>query len=532
MSKKSSKNSLNCSFCGKRHDDVIKLIEGNSANICNECVELYYDLVKEETESKDSEIITDKHTLLTAVSEHGFFLSTGSDELKNDIEVVMAAVTSSGTALEYASDELKNNEEVVTVAIENSIGAFEYAGKDILNNYDMVLKAVKIDGSAIQYISQKLLNDRSIVLAAVTSNSSALEYVSDEFKDDRELVLEAMRNSGGHVGYINSGEPVFSVISKRLQLDEEVVKLAVESCPAAIANVNKKYKNNKQLVLSAVKADGSLLEYASNTLKSDIDVITAAAFSDQSVLKYASDSIRSNEELILNLIINNKIYLQHASSNLRENNTLIQHAKLNILERLKERGDLIDVYSNEWLSEQKDESPLNLTIASKFDKKFGDAYKGHLKVICISSTYTDDVSELTTVYPQLQQQINNDAHRPNFLFINENLNKILCVGLGRKNSIFILDSDTNKSVDVFGVPGNPLSNKKYILEFTKMDYANVVKTIVHTLNDASMLMMDQAFFDEYESEEYEDVCDRLYEVFKGIQVYFPQCESGDLKTGD
>ena len=45
-------------------------------------------------------------------------------------------------------------------------------------------------------------------------------------------------------------------------------------------------------------------------------------------------------------------------------------------------------------------------------------------------------------------------------------------------------------------------------------------------------MDEQADFDEYDSEEYEDVCDRLYEVVRGIQFYFPHCEPGELNSGD
>ena len=32
--------SLRCSFCGKAHDDVWKLIAGRDAAICDECVEV------------------------------------------------------------------------------------------------------------------------------------------------------------------------------------------------------------------------------------------------------------------------------------------------------------------------------------------------------------------------------------------------------------------------------------------------------------------------------------------------------------
>ena len=480
------------------------------------------EIFEEDIESDDSEIITDKQTLLAVVTKNGYKLSSGSEDLKNDVEVVLAAVANYGLALEYASDKLKNNNEVVNAAIEDSIYSFKYAGKDILNNYDMVLKAVKVNGTVIQHISKNLIKDRSIVLAAVTSNSSALEYVSNKFQDDKEIVLEAMRNSGS----------AFSFVSKNLQLDEEVVKLAVASYPNTLRDIDEKYLNNKQIVLSAVKTEGNLLEYASETLKSDIDIITAAASNDPSVLKNASNYIRSNDKLILNLLEKNKIYLQYASSHLRENSIFIKLAEINIFEKLKESGDLIDVYSKEWLLKQPDGSQLNEAIASEFDKKFGDQFRGHLKVIYLSNRAS--AFELATVYPQLQQQIKDDTptHIPNFLFINMKLNKILCVGLGRKNRIFILDSDTNEKVYVSGVPGNSNSNKKYIQEFTNMDHANVVKTIVQSLHDASILMDEQEDFDEYDSEDYENLCDRLNEVVQGIQFYFPHCEAGDLNSGD
>lgn len=43
-------NHLNCNFCGKKREEVEKLIAGPDAYICNECITLSYDIVKEETE--------------------------------------------------------------------------------------------------------------------------------------------------------------------------------------------------------------------------------------------------------------------------------------------------------------------------------------------------------------------------------------------------------------------------------------------------------------------------------------------------
>ena len=52
MSEKNNKNILYCSFCGKSQHEVKKLIAGPTVFICDECVELCMDIIKEE--SKDT----------------------------------------------------------------------------------------------------------------------------------------------------------------------------------------------------------------------------------------------------------------------------------------------------------------------------------------------------------------------------------------------------------------------------------------------------------------------------------------------
>ena len=47
-----NKNILYCSFCGKSQHEVRKLIAGPTVFICDECVELCMDIIKEE--SKDN----------------------------------------------------------------------------------------------------------------------------------------------------------------------------------------------------------------------------------------------------------------------------------------------------------------------------------------------------------------------------------------------------------------------------------------------------------------------------------------------
>ena len=44
---------LFCSFCGKNQNEVKKLIAGPSVYICNECIDLCNDIIKEEIEQLD-----------------------------------------------------------------------------------------------------------------------------------------------------------------------------------------------------------------------------------------------------------------------------------------------------------------------------------------------------------------------------------------------------------------------------------------------------------------------------------------------
>src|SRR5210317_1995905 len=59
MSDERSKNEdeklLYCSFCGKSQHEVRKLIAGPSVFICDECVELCNDIIREEMEEKSTE---------------------------------------------------------------------------------------------------------------------------------------------------------------------------------------------------------------------------------------------------------------------------------------------------------------------------------------------------------------------------------------------------------------------------------------------------------------------------------------------
>ncbi len=64
MSEKNSEKLLYCSFCGKSQHEVRKLIAGPSVFICDECIDLCNDIIREETQA-DPNTKSSKHELPT-----------------------------------------------------------------------------------------------------------------------------------------------------------------------------------------------------------------------------------------------------------------------------------------------------------------------------------------------------------------------------------------------------------------------------------------------------------------------------------
>src|SRR6056297_2778114 len=68
-----SKNTLYCSFCGKSQHEVRKLIAGPTVFICDECVELCMDIIREETKSaglKSGEGVPTPHDICQVLDDY------------------------------------------------------------------------------------------------------------------------------------------------------------------------------------------------------------------------------------------------------------------------------------------------------------------------------------------------------------------------------------------------------------------------------------------------------------------------------
>jgi len=105
MPEKNNKNILYCSFCGKSQHEVRKLIAGPTVFICDECVELCMDIIKEENKSslvKHQEGVPSPKEICTVLDDYVI----GQPFAK---EVLSVAVHNHYKRLNH---ENKNNKEV------------------------------------------------------------------------------------------------------------------------------------------------------------------------------------------------------------------------------------------------------------------------------------------------------------------------------------------------------------------------------------------------------------------------------------
>ncbi|MGD9918951.1 MAG: ATP-dependent Clp protease ATP-binding subunit ClpX [Paenirhodobacter sp.] len=158
-----SKNTLYCSFCGKSQHEVRKLIAGPTVFICDECVELCMDIIREETKTSglkatdgvptprdickvlDDYVIGQEHAkrvLAVAVHNHYKRLNHGS---KTDIElaksnILLIGPTGCGKTL-LAQTLARILDVPFTMADATTLTEAGYVGEDVENIILKLLQA-------------------------------------------------------------------------------------------------------------------------------------------------------------------------------------------------------------------------------------------------------------------------------------------------------------------------------------------------------------------------------------------------------
>ena len=88
MSKKNDKETLFCSFCGKNQKEVKKLIAGPTVFVCDECVELCMDIIKEDNKNIKSKTRKDIPKP-SEINKHLNEYVIGQDQAKKSLSVAV-----------------------------------------------------------------------------------------------------------------------------------------------------------------------------------------------------------------------------------------------------------------------------------------------------------------------------------------------------------------------------------------------------------------------------------------------------------
>ena len=159
---------LYCSFCGKSQHEVRKLIAGPSVFVCDECVDLCNDIIREELQEQTSAERTDlpkpkeikdklddyvigqeraKRVLSVAVYNHYKRLEVGAQD--NDVElaksnILLIGPTGSGKTL-LAETLARQLDVPFTVADATTLTEAGYVGEDVENIIQKLLQKCDYD---------------------------------------------------------------------------------------------------------------------------------------------------------------------------------------------------------------------------------------------------------------------------------------------------------------------------------------------------------------------------------------------------
>ena len=264
----------------------------------------------------DQRFKNDPEVVLAALSKGWYTLGYASAELRRNKDLVMKVVTFSGDNMRYVDTTLQGDWDVARAALSSQASALEYCSSAIRDDYDLAYRAVCRHGVMMKHVSPRLRGDKAFVLAVVANSYYSFEHVAASLRKDKDVCAAAIKRHGvnfEHCGSALRASKPFVLealrhggalvhVSKQLQGDPEVYRLALEKGMGNLEAAPASVKGDEDIVLKAVKLDGKNLQYADSGLQDCYEVVLAAVQSNYIAITYASTRLQNNPTIAAKVV--------------------------------------------------------------------------------------------------------------------------------------------------------------------------------------------------------------------------------------
>src|SRR5699024_7429885 len=194
---------LTCSFCGKDQEQVKKLIAGSGVYICNECIELCYEIIQEELKMDDTQVFdyiprpqeilesldeyvigqtNAKRALSVAVYNHYKRINNIGNDNEDNVEIAksnIALIGPTGSGKTLLAQTLARTLNVpFAIADATSLTEAGYVGDDVENILLRLIQAADFD---VEKAEQGIIYvDEIDKIARKSENTSITRDVSGE----------------------------------------------------------------------------------------------------------------------------------------------------------------------------------------------------------------------------------------------------------------------------------------------------------------------------------------------------------------